>query len=67
MAEWYRVTVEDRKPEVYESLWGAADIWREEGCTAVVEQVSDIGEVLRKVHFDELRRVVDRKRGQGSA
>ena len=66
MPELYRVTVQNRKPEVYASLWGAAETWREFGCTAVVEQVTEAGVVLREVPFNELRRVVDRNRGQGS-
>jgi len=67
MAELYRITVQNQKPEVYESLSGAAEIWQEFGCTAVVEQVTETGVVLREVAFNELRRVVDRTRGQGSA
>jgi hypothetical protein len=67
MLELYRVTVQNQKPEVYASLWGAAEIWREAGCKAVVEQVTETGAVVREVPFLELRRVVDRTRGQGSA
>jgi hypothetical protein len=33
----------------------------------VVEQVTETGAVVREVPFLELRRVVDRTRGQGSA
>ena len=67
MPDLYRVTVQNQKPEVYASPWGAAEIWREYGCTAVVEQVTETGVVLREVTFNELRRVVDLNRGQGSA
>jgi hypothetical protein len=37
MPELYRVTVPNKKPEVYASLWGAAETWREFGCTGVVD------------------------------
>ncbi len=67
MPELYRVTVPNQKPEVYTSLWGAAETWREFGCTGVVEQVTETGAVVREVSFNELRRIVDRNRGQGSA
>lgn len=67
MQELYRVIVPNSKPEQYASLWGAADRWRETGATAVVEQLSESGEVLRVVPQLELRRVVDRVRGQSMA
>ena len=67
MQELYQVTVPDEKPECFASLWGAADRWRETGATAVVEQISASGEVLRVVPKLELRRVVDRVRGQSMA
>jgi hypothetical protein len=62
MTEYYRVTVNGMKPETYQSLWGAADRWREAKTNAVVEQVSENGEVTRVVGFMELRRCVDRAR-----
>jgi hypothetical protein len=67
MPERYRVTVQNEKPETYASLWGAAERWREAGCNAVVEELTATDSVKRKVPFLELRRVVDRQRGQGCA
>jgi hypothetical protein len=67
MQELYRVTVPNQKPEQYASLWGAADVWREARGNAVVEQITASGEVLRIVPEMELRRTVDRVRGQSMA
>jgi hypothetical protein len=67
MPERYRVTVQNEKPETYDSLWGAAERWREVGGNAVVEEISATSSVKRKVPFLELRRAVDRKRGQSCA
>jgi len=64
MQEQYRVTVQNEKPETYASLWGAAERWREVGGNAIVEEISESNSVKRKVAFLELRRIVDRERGQ---
>jgi hypothetical protein len=66
MGELYRVTPPNQKPEVYRSLFGAAETWKEFGCKGVVEQVTETGEIVREVPFLELRRIVDRNRGQTS-
>ena len=66
MSDLYRVTIQNQKPENYTSLWGAADLWREVGGNAVVEQVSATGQALRIVPVHELVRAVDRVRGQSS-
>jgi hypothetical protein len=62
----YRITVPGARPETYASLWGAADRWREVGTNAVVEQISADDKVLRTVPFIELRKCVDRARGDHS-
>jgi hypothetical protein len=67
MPERYRVTVQNERPETYASLWGAAERWREAGGNAVVEEISADNFVKRTVPFLELRRVVDRERGQSCA
>jgi hypothetical protein len=67
MPERYRVMVQKEKPETYASLWGAAERWREAGGNAIVEEISATNSVKRKVPFLELRRVVDRVRGQNCA
>jgi hypothetical protein len=66
MTEFYRVTVPGMEPETYQSFWGAADRWREVGTKAVVEQVTEIGDLIRTVDFIELRRCVDRARADHS-
>jgi len=64
VTEYYRVTPSGGNPEVYQSLWGAADVWLEFKMNAVVEQVSESGELIREVSFAELRRNVDLRRAE---
>lgn len=67
MEELYRMGRTNEKPEYFASLSGAADRWRETGATAVAEQISASGEVLRVVPQLELRCAVNRVRGQSTA
>ena len=60
MNKLYRITTPNNEPRHFAGLLGAADMWREAGGNAVVEQVTASDKVIRRVPDDELRRQLQR-------